>query len=183
MSTIRCSLRIFFLTLAITVSVGTAWATNVTLRLVDQSGNLIPGSQFAILTAGNLLVPQEGVAEIPAGTHTIRLDPRVSGVNGLLRRDETVSVSGMSQTVEFVWKLATVEVNLVDQNVVLIPASRIALGFPPAPGQFSSFVNLANGGSVRIVLDDGPAMAAGIEEGVEDSVLISRRQHGNPEIG
>ena len=75
-----------------------AWATDVTLRLVDQSGQLIPGSQFSVLTAGSATVLQGGVISLPVGSHTVRL---FSGVNGVaafaLFRDESITVGASMQ--------------------------------------------------------------------------------------
>ena len=79
---------------------GTAWATDVTLRLVDQSGTLIPVSQFSVLTAGFVIVAQNGVVTLPDGPHVIRLSPGLNGVmqGTTLFRDENVNVTGATQT-------------------------------------------------------------------------------------
>ena len=96
--------------LVLCASLGTTWATNVTLRLVDQTGGLIPGSQFSILTPPGGLVQQEGTTDLPTGVHTIRVFPGINGITqgSVLFRDETINVSGIAQTVEFTWKLGCV---------------------------------------------------------------------------
>ncbi|MDX1389463.1 MAG: hypothetical protein R3344_09760, partial [Acidobacteriota bacterium] len=69
--------------LAVVVSLlwvgGAAMATDVTFRLVDQSSNLIPLSQFDI-DAGAFLVSQNGTVTLAAGAHTVQVRPGRDGV-------------------------------------------------------------------------------------------------------
>ncbi len=107
------------------------WASDVTLRLLDQNGALIPMSQFEVLTPPGGTVENGGTISLPDGTHTIRLLPGLNGVSQTvnLYRDETVTISGSTQTVDFVWVTASLQVNLVDQNNVPIPASQFQISF------------------------------------------------------
>ena len=58
----KLAIRLTVLT-ALFASIGTTWATDVTLRLVDQNGNLIPASRIEVVTGG--IVPQNGVITLP----------------------------------------------------------------------------------------------------------------------
>ncbi|MBN4072316.1 T9SS type A sorting domain-containing protein [bacterium AH-315-F03] len=103
------------------------WATEVSLRLVDQNGALIPASTFKI--DGNDLSQEEGIT-LATGIYTVRLLPGLHGSNnnGNLCRDETITVTGSSQTIEFTWQTAELSVDLLDQYGVPIPASRASVG-------------------------------------------------------
>ena len=57
---------------------GAAWATDVTFRLVDQNGDLIPVSRFF---AGGTFVSQNGTVSLAVGNHTVDVLP---GRNGQL---------------------------------------------------------------------------------------------------
>ncbi|MCL4708988.1 T9SS type A sorting domain-containing protein [bacterium] len=129
-----------------------AWATDVTLRLVDQNGALIPASQFQVLTPPGGNVQNGGTISLPEGVYTIRLFPGLNGAvqPGHLYRDETISASGSTQTEDFVWLTATLQLNLVDQNNVLILQSQIAVGSP----NVGFIQTLSNASSVILPVTD-----------------------------
>jgi len=132
-----------------------ASATDVTLRLVDQNGTLIPASQFTVLTPLAVMVQNGGTISLPDGSYSIRLYPGLDGMaqTSHLYRDETFNVLGSAQTVDFIWLTATLQVNLGDQSNVLIPQSQSHIG---KPNVFFS-QPLLNGGSIILPVTEDPS--------------------------
>ncbi|MCG3153714.1 MAG: hypothetical protein DKINENOH_00304 [bacterium] len=125
-------------------------ATDVTLRLVDQNGALIPASQFTVLTPPGGTVQNGGMISLADGSYTIRLLPGLNGSaqTGYLYRDESVFISGSAQTIESVWVTATLQVNIIDQNNVPIPESQFAFFNTPI---------IPNGNSLVLPVTEDPS--------------------------
>src|SRR5438552_3275376 len=115
------------------------FGTNVTLRLEDQNGLLIPGSSFQILTATNQSVLQLETIHLPAGSHSILVRPGIGGkvIRGnILERRETVAIAGISQAVRFIWRTAPLTIKLIDETGASIPGSVITIGSYGPRGNF-----------------------------------------------
>jgi len=138
-----------------------AWATDVTLRLVDQNGDPIAASQFSTPVG---LVGQEATVSLPAGTHVIRLLPGFDGrsQNASLYRDETINVSGTTQTIEFSWKTAPLSVEpLLDQHGDPIAASQFNTTYTVNLGIFPTGTTL----TLPVTEDASQPATAGPEAG------------------
>lgn len=150
----------------------TAFATDVTLRLVDQHGVLIPGSQFQVEAT---FVPNDVTVNLPAGTYTVNVLPGINGITQVadLYRIMNIVVSGATQTVTLAWRLETLGVTLVDQSGTPIPASQVGI-----PG----YGLLQNGPSVVLpVTEDPSAPASQGPYRLGYGVQLNPGMNGNPQ--
>ncbi|MBU8934645.1 MAG: T9SS type A sorting domain-containing protein [candidate division Zixibacteria bacterium] len=100
---------------------GSAAATDVTLRLVDQHGGLIEATWFYIDAT---VVLQEGVVTLSEGTYTLTVYAGLDGnQRSKLRRNESVDIAGAAQTIELVWPTATFTIDILNQDQVPISGS------------------------------------------------------------
>ncbi len=103
-------------TAALLAAPSTARATNVTLRLVDQNGVEIPGSQFWV--DGSTRGQDEAVVLTP-GQWPVELIPAVRGAPMIgLYRTGTISVGTADTTLIFTWRTAALHLRLVEQNAI-----------------------------------------------------------------
>lgn len=121
--------KTLYLPLVVTTISGLAssvLATDVTLRLVDQHGDLIPASTFQV---DSISASQGQTVSLAPGTYSLHLMPGRDGVagSGLLERIETITIAGAAQTVELVWPTASFAVHINDQGGSPIPASQWVL--------------------------------------------------------
>ncbi len=128
-------------------------ATDVTFRLVDQHGVLIPASLFQV-GAPLTNVSQEQTVSLVPGTYTLHVMPGRDGAagSGLLERIETITVAGGAQTVELVWPTAAFTVQIEDQHGSPIPASQWVL-------QEGRNAFLANGTTLTLPVTSDPSIA------------------------
>ena len=98
----------------------------VTFRLLNQNGEIIPESQFELQTPPGGIILQGGSVVLSAGAYSIRIYPGINGSmqGGELYREETFTINGSSQNIDFEWKTAPFTVNLVDQDSIPIPSSQ-----------------------------------------------------------
>lgn len=123
-------------------------STDVNLWLLDQDSTPIPNSQFCV---GGIYVPQGGRISLAAGTRYVTLYPGINGQSqtSLLSRFDSLAVTGNPvQTVNFVWRVADLAADLVDQEGSRIPASRWRAGGLPV---------LPAGASIRLPVTEDPA--------------------------
>lgn len=106
----------------------TASATDVTIRLVNQDGQLIAASQFSVIGVPGTIV-QNAVISLAPGDHTVRVFPGILGFaqGGTLFRDEPITVGSSPQTVELVWVESPFAFSIIDQDLQLIPGSKVDL--------------------------------------------------------
>lgn len=131
------------------LAVGTVAATDVTFRVVDQFGDPIAASFVEIPAAGDVLVPNDGTVSLASGSYSVLVLPGLNGSPGgcCIQRSESITVSGASQTFQFVWKTGVLTATLLDQDTAPIPGALMEVNPHPATG-FD--VILPNGGSVRL---------------------------------
>jgi hypothetical protein len=119
----NCFLKV---TMFLLLTATTAWSTDVTLRLVDQNGILIAGSQFYV---SSTYVPQGGMIDLAPGSYSVILYPGFNGQsqNYQLYRPESITVGETPQTFTCVWQTADLMLTLVDQGGLEIGGSRMVL--------------------------------------------------------
>jgi hypothetical protein len=135
-------------------AIDSALATQVTFRLVDQNGALIPASNFEIVDVGGTTVAQEETISLAEGTHTIDILPGINGSPGgcCLSRTESLAVLGTTQIAQFVWQLASVSVTLVDQDGAPIPGALYEIFARPD----SHIATLPSGSSILLPVTEDP---------------------------
>ena len=103
--------------LATSLSISPVLATQVTLRLVDQTQAGVAGSKFSI--AGHA-VDQDGAVTLVPGTYTLTVMPAIHGqaAQSILSRVDTVQIAGADTLLTPVWYYADLRVRLGDQDGV-----------------------------------------------------------------
>lgn len=122
--------------------------TQVTLRLFDQNSVLIPAGQFCV---GGVYVAQGATISLRAGRRYLNIYPGINGqsqTTSLARFDSLIVSGAPQQTIDFVWKLADLGGDLVDQSGIRIPASQ---------WQVAGLPLLSAGESLRLPVTEDPA--------------------------
>jgi hypothetical protein len=147
-----------------------AGSVNVVLKVVDQHGQEIPGSQINVLsqtinTGDSLLVPE--------GTHVFLVMPGLRGAVGNtteLFRTDTRAVTCTTTELLFEWITSTYSVRIKDQHGVDIPASHYTTAGPS--------VGVTCGDPVTLPITDEsvyPTMAGGYKDGYFASLFPGLR--------
>jgi hypothetical protein len=96
----------------------------VALKVVDQDGQEIPGSQ---VTALSQTVTTGGSLSLPEGTHSFTVIPAAFGGShpSWLSRTEVVEVTAATTEIAFEWITSEVTLRVVDQGGAEIPGSKL----------------------------------------------------------
>jgi phosphosulfolactate phosphohydrolase-like enzyme len=144
-----------------------ASAAVVTLKVVDQHGQEIPGSQIAVLslaaTTGDSLT-------LPEGTHVFTVAPGAFGRSwwSWLSRTDVVEITPATTELVFEWITAAVALRLQDQHGVEIAGSQVGVG----PSTFNGGV-ITGGTVVLPITDDGvyPTIQGNFVDGHDFTVI------------
>jgi hypothetical protein len=104
-----------------------AWATQVTLKVVDQSGSEIALSTITVTGYGTFNTGSS--VDLPEGNYTGGVQPGFmnvkTGYQGDLGRSVSFSVGTSTDSISFEWITSTFSINIVDQWSVPIPLSMV----------------------------------------------------------